>query len=827
MKGQVELTNKDVLNYGDLIIVTYTETPGYEKTLFAVGGATATGNENEYKVTGNVYIAYSEEIIKYELSLANTAKATKDGKELWSGDNLYYGDIITVTYVEKPGYQMIRLYSFGITATGNPNEYIVIGSEFGVSITFFEEEIEYTLAIPSNVTVVKGQEVLTNEDTLHYGDIIIITYEETLGYEKTEFNVLGATKTSSENEYIVNGNVSITYSEELIEYSLIIPERISVTKNQIQLTNEDIVYYGDIIIINYIAYDDFILEEIQVSGATKTSNENEYTVNGNVEIACIEYEIVDLTVVTNLNTNTYSVKKNDTITQALEYANIDINDNNSIGFYVDKDLTEPIENTSQITQTMTLYTKMATMDKLILNSVNQVSASSSAIEGEIIIPKSAKSIGFSAFNNCSYISSIFISSGINSCSQQTFNNCRATGTLAKIVVANDNETFDSRDNCNAIINTSTNELIVGCYNTIIPNSVVKIGDYAFQYCKNLQTVTIPNNAISIGKYAFYACMNLSSIEIPASISTISTKAFALCSSLNSIIVDSNNTTFDSRDNCNAIINSSTNELTVGCSSSTIPDTVVAISSGAFTKTNITSVYINSNLTTISSDAFGYNPLLTSIVVDKNNTKYDSRNDCNAIIEKSTGTLIVGCKSTVIPTDITIIGTNAFIGSDITTIAIPENVLKINAYAFMDCEQLEIINFPSKLTTIGDQAFYNCEKLESISLPSSLNTIGDWAFENCTSLTSINIPRSNGVALKIGEDAFNGCVNITEIVIDKLESSSITSNSYGGVMQYVQTIYYKTENGTSGYPIKGTYISNYFTKQETSDKEGYDMYLKNS
>ena len=92
-----------------------------------------------------------------------------------------------------------------------------------------------------------------------------------------------------------------------------------------------------------------------------------------------------------------------------------------------------------------------------------------------------------------------------------------------MVVENGNTKYDSRNNCNAIIETATNTLISGCKNTIIPNSVTSIGSHAFYRCTGLTSVTIPNSVTTIGNYAFYGCTGLTSVTIPNSVTSIGRK----------------------------------------------------------------------------------------------------------------------------------------------------------------------------------------------------------------------------------------------------------------------------------------------------------------
>ena len=141
------------------------------------------------------------------------------------------------------------------------------------------------------------------------------------------------------------------------------------------------------------------------------------------------------------------------------------------------------------------------------------------------IPNSVTSIGEGAFERCSGLTSVEIPNSVTSIGKGAFLNCSG---LTKIDVASDNTTYDSRDNCNAIIETVSNTLIVGCQNTIIPNSVTSIGESAFESCEGLTSVEIPNSVTSIGESAFESCEGLTSVEIPNSVTSIGYAAFSSC-----------------------------------------------------------------------------------------------------------------------------------------------------------------------------------------------------------------------------------------------------------------------------------------------------------
>lgn len=126
----------------------------------------------------------------------------------------------------------------------------------------------------------------------------------------------------------------------------------------------------------------------------------------------------------------------------------------------------------------------------------------------VTIGNSVKSIGESAFEYCSGLMSVAIPNSVSSIGRHAFWGCSG---LVSMRVGRNNGTYDSRNNCNAIIKTSTNELIFGCKNTTIPSSVKTIGESAFDDCSGLTSVTIPNSVTTIGEYAFSGCSGLTKL----------------------------------------------------------------------------------------------------------------------------------------------------------------------------------------------------------------------------------------------------------------------------------------------------------------------------
>lgn len=175
-----------------------------------------------------------------------------------------------------------------------------------------------------------------------------------------------------------------------------------------------------------------------------------------------------------------------------------------------------------------------------------------------------------------------------------------------------------------------------------------------------------------------------------------------------------------------------------------------------------SIYIPKTITSISSDLFlgGNSPQL--IEIEPGNLNYDSRNQCNAIIETRTNTLVVGCRNTVIPNSIKTIGYMAFGGcSSLTSITIPNGVDTIEENAFGGCTALKSVELPDSVRIIENMAFEGCSSLTSIQIPKSVKSIGEKAFSNCTSLTSIVIPES---VENLGGNAFENCTNLISAVI---------------------------------------------------------------
>jgi len=352
-------------------------------------------------------------------------------------------------------------------------------------------------------------------------------------------------------------------------------------------------------------------------------------------------------------------------------------------------------------------------------------------EGIITFDGVVTSIGESAFDGCSSLTSITIPHSVTSIGNYTFYYCSSlTSITIPESVTSIGSAFCGCSSLTSItipygVPTIEDNVFFGCSSLTsitIPESVTSIGIWSFSGCSSLTSITIPNSVMSIGNSAFFGCSSLTSITIPYGVPTIEDQVFSGCSSLTSI---------------------------------TIPESVTSIGSWSFYFcSSLTSITIPESITSIGESAFSGCYSLT-----------DSINIPNGVTTIEAGTFS-GCSSLAsitIPESITSIGHQAFWScSSLASITIPNGVTTIGDYAFYDCHSLvSSISIPYGVTTIGEHTFYGCVSLPSISIPNSVTSIGYNAFKYCYSFTSVIIPNS---VTSIENSAFQDCLSLTSVTI---------------------------------------------------------------
>ena len=389
------------------------------------------------------------------------------------------------------------------------------------------------------------------------------------------------------------------------------------------------------------------------------------------------------------------------------------------------------------------------------------------------------------------------------------NVCDATRTTST-AHSDVNPADNSCDNCSAEVNTLTFTLSSDGQSYAITDANSSIsGDITLPSTYNGTPVT------TIGNYAFEYCSSLTSVTIGDSVTTIGYNAFYECDKLTSIIVDETNPNYQSIDG--NIYSKDGKTLVHYAPGKTetifaIPDSVVIIGRYAFYGcTGLTSITIPDSVTTIVEDAFeGCSSLrdfyYTGDIAGWCGISFGSA-DANPMFYADNlyidGKLIEG--ELVIPNSVTTIGNSAFsYCSSLTSVTIGDSVTTIGNYAFYECDNLTSVTFGenSQLTTIGYRAFYGCGSLTSLVIPEGVTTIGDSAFWDCDSLTTITIPSTLN---SISPYSFFGCYCLVEVynksnldtIVGAMKESEV---KYGPLNVYTEEGGSKLSTDEDGYII---------------------------
>ena len=364
--------------------------------------------------------------------------------------------------------------------------------------------------------------------------------------------------------------------------------------------------------------------------------------------------------------------------------------------------------------------------------------------------------------------------------------------------------------------------------------LLSIGSDAFRYCPNIETVSLPESLTTINDGAFKRCSKLTSIDIPNKVTKLNDNTFAYCTSLKNVSIGSgctsisatafvNTSSIDritvSEDNKNftvvdgVLYNKDMTTLVLypkNCSGEfAVPDTVTTIADYAFDNSpNITKVTIGKNVKTIGFYAFSGNKKLETVEFTGNNLtsiEDEAFSDCIALSELNiTGNGLV-------------INSDAFYRNyALKSLTLGTGVKTINSYAFRQCTSLETVNIGNDVETIGYYAFYNNNNLKQLVLGKGLNSIDSSAFSGYKDLTVYCYEDTYGHEYAKGMSNVDiKFIHDNYYVVD-LKASAVSSNSV--------TMSWKKPNGY--YDIDHYIIYKNGAKyDETTDQTYTDINLK--
>ncbi len=403
---------------------------------------------------------------------------------------------------------------------------------------------------------------------------------------------------------------------------------------------------------------------------------------------------------------------------------------------------------------------------------------------DVTLPDSLTTIGSGAFSRCYNLTGLYLPASVTSFGEGAFKYCDA---MTWIVVDAANPVYDSREDCNAIIRTADEYILLTCKNTTLPSTLTSIADYAFYNNGTLTRMDIPSSILSIGKYAFAECYNLTdvtmansvttigrnafswcgqlaninlsssltsiepytfaycysltSIEVPVSVTSVAKTAFLNTNSLDTLSVADGNSVFDSRDNSNAIIETASNKLILGSNSTVIPETVTAIGDSAFFELDMPSITIPSAIERVDYNAFDGCYSLNRVDIS------DLGAWCRIDFANAAANPLKQAKTLYLN------------GNLVTDVEVPAGATSVKPYVFTYCSKLASVSIPNSVDTIGRNAFSNCQELRTASLSNTLKFIGDSAFYYCNNLTSVTIPNTVDT---IGYHSFAYCKNMANL-----------------------------------------------------------------
>ncbi len=393
----------------------------------------------------------------------------------------------------------------------------------------------------------------------------------------------------------------------------------------------------------------------------------------------------------------------------------------------------------------------------------------------VVFPSTITEIGTFAFEQCENLTSVdLLETQVTSIGSYAFHSTGITSlTLPSTVTSIEESAFEYCPSLTTVDLSDTQVTYLGRYafcscealeSVILPTALTEIGSSAFAYCTGLESVEIPENVYEIWDYVFEECTSLTSIDL-GNVEVIDEYAFINCTALETITIPATVTEMGGAfKGCISLVNiivDPDNEYFYTDESGVLmyKNPTYGYKMIIFYPANITDTTytIGADVVGVAGGAFSVNTYLEAFEVEEGNEELIAID----------GVLLEEYKDYDGPEDYdgpyrAILAYPA--GKTSTSYDIPEGVMEIDAYMFMNNTYLENVTVSSiLLNSIESGAFSGCVNLKSIELPEGLVYIKDEAFYGCTSLEKVTIPFG---VLQIYEDAFGSCTSLTDVVFEE-------------------------------------------------------------
>ena len=570
-----------ILIYGDEITLSYSESPGFDKNSFTVNGQEI-ANNTTITVTEDINVEYTETISYFTLTLPTVSGLTYEYDTTQNLNLFNIGNSFSFKISLSEGYSnsSVIVKANGQVITRNSaGEYVVTFGDEDITISIDGVQLNtYAISsLPENIIITNADgDVYAENDVLTYGEEVTITYEESDGYAMTVFEVNGETIENHSKTLIVTGEISAVYEEMDVSYLT-----FSETTTDVSV----IGYTGD-------------YAEITIP---KTYHKKPVTSIGRQ--AFYEASITSITIPASVTTiETYAFNSCSNLTNVTFATGSKLQIIKACAFRSCSALVNI--NLEACAELETIENTVFYHNKSLIT---------------IKLPSSLKTIGMSAFINCSMLQTVEILGDSSNPSQLT--------TIEDSV-------FDDCINLNSI-------------NLEKAVNLTTIGNHAFE--GRLTSVTIPASVTSIGTYAFYDCSKLKTVTFAtgSKLQIIKEYAFYHIETLTSVNLEA-------------------------CSE------LETIESLAFNNTALTSIKLPASLKTLGDGAFSVSALQTVTILGSSSNPSQLTTIGNHVFQSCSSLTSINLENAV---NLTTIGDYAFYGTALTSISIPETVTTVGSQAF--------------------------------------------------------------------------------------------------------------------------------------------------